>query len=134
MGAAAFSLPGCGACGRCEMRPLSPYRRLQPEPSLRTDEFDGQRVHAGLQFLVERFHDGPVLGETGLASEAGSGDADAKMRLASGIPPGMASMFLALVDHFKVAWREFDRKFFDNDVSNRHMHTVSKLMMTDQPD
>ena len=91
-------------------------------------------MHAGLQFGVEGFHDGPVLGEAGLAGKARSGDADAEMRLPSGVPSGMASMLLALVNHFKVAWREFDRKFFDNDVSNRHMHTVSKLMMTDQPD
>ena len=116
------------------MLPTIPYRQLQTRTSLRTDEFDGQCVHTGLQFGVERFHDGAMLGQAGLAGQAGGGDADAKMRLTSGIPSGMASMLLALVNHFKVAWREFDRKFFDNDVSNRHMHTVSKLMMTDQPD
>lgn len=91
-------------------------------------------MHARLQFRLECGHDGAVLSKAGLARESRNRNADAKMRLASGVPPGMASMLLALVNHFKVAWREFDRKFFDNDVTNRHMHTVSKLMIMDRPD
>jgi hypothetical protein len=91
-------------------------------------------MHAGLQFRIEGSHDGAVLCKAGLIRQTWRRDANAKMRLASGIPPGMASMLLALVNHFKVAWREFDRKFFDNDVTNRHMHTVSSLKRWDQPD
>ena len=75
-----------------------------------------------------------MLREAALTSEDRSSDTDAEMRFASGVPSRVAPVLLALVNHFKVAWREFERKFFDNDVSNRHMHTVSKLMSTDQPD
>ena len=85
-------------------------------------------MNAGLQFGVERFHDGAMLRETSLSGECGRSDAHTKMRFAGCAPARMAPMFFALVDHFKVGRREFDRKFFDNDVSNRHMHTVSALV------
>jgi hypothetical protein len=40
------------------------------------------------------------------------------MTLAARPRTGMTSMFLALVDHFKMAWREFERKFFFDVVAN----------------
>ena len=82
-------------------------------------------MDAGLEFGVERFHHRTVLGDARQAGEGGGSDPDAEMALATGARAGMPSMFLALVQHFKMAWREFERKFFNNGVANGHMDTGS---------
>lgn len=81
-------------------------------------------MHAAFQFLIQRFHHRTVLGKTALSSQAGRGNTNTKMRFAGGVPSGVTPVLVTFVNHFKVAWREFDRKFFDNDVANRHMDTV----------
>ena len=75
-------------------------------------------MHARLQFGVERFHHRAVLGHAAEAIELRGGDADVEMRLATGSGTGVSSMFLALVDHLKMAWREFERKFLCDVVAN----------------
>ena len=89
-------------------------------------------MNARSQFGIKRFHHGAMLGQ---ATEAGKGwrrDPDAEMRLAFRPGAGMALVLRAFVDHFKMAWREFDRKFFDNDVANRHMDTVSAWLRAER--
>ena len=93
--------------------------------ALGAHHLDGEGVDSGFEFCIERRHDGAMLGETGHAGELGGRDADAEMGLTTLAITAVPSMFLALVDHFKVAWREFDRKFFCNLIANGHMHTGS---------
>ena len=80
--------------------------------------FDRQGMDAGLQFGVERFHHRTVLGDAGEAIELRRGNANAEVGLATGSRARMTSMVLALVDPFKVAWREFERKFLCDGVAN----------------
>lgn len=80
--------------------------------------FDRQGMHTGLQFGVERFHHRAVLGHAAEAIELRGGNANAEVGLATRSRTGVTPMFLALVDHFKMGWREFERKFFFDDVAN----------------
>lgn len=79
---------------------------------------DRQRMDTGLEFGVERFHHGAMLGDAGQAIEPGRGNADTEMGLAFGARTGVTPMFFALVEHFKMAWHEFERKFFNDGVTN----------------
>ena len=87
--------------------------------------FDGEGVDATFEFGIERLHDRTMLCDTGHSDELWGRDADAEMGLTALAITAMSPMFLALVDHFKVGWREFDRKFFCNLVANGHMDTGS---------
>lgn len=97
-----------------------------------SDQFYRKGMNTRFQLGIQRFHNGTMLGEAAEASEGWRCDPDAKMGLAFGPGPGMSLMLRAFVDHFKMAWREFDRKFFDNDVANRHMDTVSAWLRAER--
>jgi hypothetical protein len=86
---------------------------------------NGEGMDAALQFGVERFHDGTMLGHTGHSGERGRCYADPEVALATLAVSPMPPMFFALIEDFKMAWREFDRKFFCNLVANGHMDTGS---------
>jgi hypothetical protein len=77
-------------------------------------------VHAVSQLGVQRFHHGPVLGETALPFELLGGDPDAEMRFPALAPTGVTMVFRALIEHFKMGWRKFDGKFLNNLVANGH--------------
>lgn len=93
----------------------------------RIQHFDGKRVNATRQFVGQRIHYGTVAGEPGQRSENGARYAHAKMRIAALAPAGVTVVTMAFVNHFKMARHEFDRKFFDNGVANRHIPTVSAV-------
>ena len=106
----------------------APYIRAfanQQQVSLGFDDLDGEGVHAPLELRIERFHDRAVRGDAGHPVKPGGTDADAKVGFpALSIAP-VTPVLLALVNHFKMAWGEFDRKFFCNLVANGHMDTGS---------
>lgn len=95
----------------------------------RVDHFDSKGMNAAGEFGREGVHDGAVAGEARQRREAIARDAYAKMRAPTLAPTGVTMVPMALVNHFKMARHEFDRKFFDNDVTNRHIPTVSALAL-----
>lgn len=82
-------------------------------------------MDAALQFGVERFHNGAMLLEAGLAGEGGTRNSDAIMCFSTRSRTGMTFMSVALVNDFKMGWSEFLGKFLNNRVANRHMDTGS---------
>lgn len=78
-------------------------------------------MHGSGQFIRQFRHHRAVLRNPADAGEFTTGDAYAKVRLAALAPAGMPPMFLALVYDFKMAGGEFEGKFFNNRVANRHM-------------
>lgn len=93
--------------------------------SVGPDHFDGQGMDAALQFGVERFHDGAMLLQAGLASECSTRNSDAIMCLSTRSRTGVTLVSVALVNHFKMVWSEFLGKFLNNRVANGHMDTGS---------
>ena len=93
--------------------------------SVRPNHFDGQGMDAALQFGVQRFHDGAMLLQAGLAGEPGARNSDAIMGFSARPRTGMTLMSIALVNHFKMAWSEFLGKFLNNRIANGHMDTGS---------
>jgi len=87
--------------------------------------FDREGMYAGLEFVVDGSHDGAMLLHPAQAGEAVGGDAHPEMGGPALAPAGVAAVFLAFVDHFKMAGNEFDRKFLCNRVTNGHMDTGS---------
>ena len=94
-----------------------------PQPS--PDDFNGERMQPRRKLVRQRGVDLPVLLKSRLAHEPRGGDANPKMALAFGPRASMAGVARAFVDDFKMAWREFDRKFFNNDIANGHMSSGS---------
>ena len=72
---------------------------------------DRQGMHAGLQFRIERLHHRTMLCEPGLTGKGRRGDANAEMGFALGARTSVPLMSGRLVNHFKMAWGEFGRKF-----------------------
>lgn len=82
-------------------------------------------MDAAFELGVERFHHGAMLRYARLPGKLLRCDADAEMGFAAVPPSGVTSVFFAFIDHFKMAWSEFDRKFLCNRVANGHMDTGS---------
>jgi hypothetical protein len=103
---------------------------MQPLAS-RWRHLDGKRVHAGLYFVVERFHDEPVLRKSAQTVKMPGRDSDPEMGF-SAFPPsgiagvmGMAGVARALVDHFEQYGIEAGGEFVGNGLANAHGVQVS---------
>ena len=77
-------------------------------------------MNGASEFVRQLRHHWSVLRNPAHAGEFKTGDADAKMRIATLAPASMPPMFFALVYDFKMAGSEFEGKFFNNRVANRH--------------
>jgi hypothetical protein len=96
------------------------------------DDFHSKGMNARLQLRIQGVHYGTMLGEAAEAGKGGRRNPDAEMGLSFGSRARVPLVLRAFVNHFKMAWREFDRKFFDNDVANRHMDTVSAWLRAER--
>lgn len=101
-----------------------PFIQTAQQFELGAHYLDGEGMDAAFELGVERFHDGTMLGYPA-AGELRRSDTDTEMRLSALSITAVTPMFFALIEHFKMARREFDRKFFNNVVANGHMHTGS---------
>ena len=91
----------------------------------RCDHLDSECMHPTLEFGIERLHNRAMLRYPTHSGEPIAGDTHPEVGGSAVAPARMAAVFLALVDHFKMAGSEFDRKFSCNRVANGHMDTGS---------
>src|SRR3954451_18355690 len=86
----------------------------------RRDGRQGQRVHAGGEFLRQGFVDEALPGNPVQASESSCGDRHVEMRLASGPGAGMSSMAMRFVDHDQAGRRETFCQLRSNYIRDTH--------------
>lgn len=77
-------------------------------------------MDAIFQLIGERFVDGAMLRDARQSVEPRGRDADTEVGLAFWSRTSVTFMSGAFVDHFKMVWKEFGRKFCDNRIPNRH--------------